>query len=158
MNWSLGDYIFAAVLLGSTGSAFIFLLGRSRSIAYRLGCMIAVGTLFLLVWVNGAVGFIGSSATDANMMYAGVIAVAIGGACIARFQPLGMSRAMIAAAAAQVLVALIALIGGLGAGFSNWPLDVILGTALFTAFWLAAAWLFRRSSGASSMPAAAPIG
>ncbi|WP_156032295.1 hypothetical protein [Parvularcula oceani] len=158
MNWTLGDYLFAAVSLGSAGAAFAFLFTRSGSMAYRLGCLIGVGTIFLLVWVNGAVGFIGSSATDANLMYAGVIAVAVGGACIARFRPLGMGRTMLAAAAAQVLVALIALAGGLGAGSPNWPLDVILGTALFTAFWLAAAWLFRRASGASLVPAAAPIG
>lgn len=47
---------------------------------------IALAAAFLLFWVNDAVGIIGGSNNDANMMYAGVIAIGIGGSIIAQAQ------------------------------------------------------------------------
>ena len=49
-------------------------------------------------------------------MYGGVLAVGIVGAIIARFQPDGMARALVATALAQMVVAVIALIAGWGSG------------------------------------------
>ena len=70
-------------------------------------------------------------------MYFGVLAIAFVGVVIARFQPNGMARAMVATAIAQALVAVIALFTGLGYTF------VITGG--FVAMWLTSAWLFRKS-------------
>ena len=64
--------------------------------------------------MNLAVGIIGTEDNPANLMYGGVLAVGIVGAIIARFQPHGMARALVATALAQALVAVIALIAGLG--------------------------------------------
>jgi hypothetical protein len=47
-------------------------------------------------------------------MYFGVLAVGIIGAIVARLQPHGMVRTLIATAFAQALVAAMALIAGLG--------------------------------------------
>ena len=54
--------------------------------------------------------------------------------------------AALAAAAAQVLVATIALALDLGTDGAAWPRDVIVLSTFFTTLWLASAWLFRRSS------------
>jgi hypothetical protein len=46
--------------------------------------------------MNLAVGIIGSEDNPANLMYGGVLAVGIIGAIIARFEPHGMARALVA--------------------------------------------------------------
>lgn len=67
-----------------------------------------------MTWVNLAVGIIGSEDNPLNVVFVGVLAIGIVGAFIARFQPRGMARAMVAVGIAQVLVAVAALIGGHG--------------------------------------------
>lgn len=57
---------------------------------------------------------------------------------LARFRPMGMSRAMVAAAIAQGLAFAIALVAGLG--FTG-PI-----TIFFAALWLISAWLFREAA------------
>jgi hypothetical protein len=70
-------------------------------------------------------------------MYFAVVGVAAGGALVARLRPLGLAYAMVAAAAAQIVTFVAALV--LGLGFTG-PI-----TVFFTALWLISAWLFRRS-------------
>jgi hypothetical protein len=60
------------------------------------------------------VGVIGQDGDTPNLMYFGVLAVGIVGAIIAHFQPHGLARTLFATALAQVLVAVIALVAGLG--------------------------------------------
>jgi hypothetical protein len=43
---------------------------------------------FILIWMNLAVGIIGSEDNPANLMYGGVLAVAIVGAFMVRFRPM----------------------------------------------------------------------
>ena len=77
----------------------------------------------------------------ANLMYIGVLAVGIIGAIIARFRPHGMVRALIATALAQALVAVIALIAGLGYPASP-PLEILGANGFFFALFVGSA-LFR---------------
>jgi hypothetical protein len=76
-----------------------------------------------------------------------VLAVALLGAAVARGHPRGLAAAMVAAAIAQLLAFLILLVAGVG--FTG-PI-----TIFFAAFWLAAAWLFRKA--ADTRPAAATV-
>ena len=78
--------------------------------AYRAAVGVALATALILVWMNLAVGLIGSEDNPANLLYVGVLAVGFIGAIIARFRPHGMAHAMFATAIAQVLVPVIALI------------------------------------------------
>ena len=145
VNWTASDFVVWGIMLASAGGGYELLARREANWTYRLGAAVALGTAFLLVWVNLAVGIIGSEQNDANMMYAGVLAVAIGGASLARFRSAGMSRAMLAAALAQVVVAAIALATGAGLEGASWPRDVIGGTVVFTGLWLMSGALFRRA-------------
>ena len=145
VNWDGFDFLFAAVLIGLVGLG-LELAARSGSRAYRAGAAIAIGISFLLVWLNGAVGIIGSEAEDANMLFLGVIAVALCGAILAWFRPAGMARAMTAAAVAQVAVPLIASTMTLQTTGSVWAPEVIGLTTVFTLGWLLAAGLFRQAS------------
>jgi hypothetical protein len=53
--------------------------------AYRAAVGVAIAAAFILVWMNLAVGIIGSEDNPANLMYGGVLAIGIIGAVIARF-------------------------------------------------------------------------
>lgn len=143
VDWTTSDFVFAAVLIGGTGLAYE-LAARTRSqIAYRAGAAVALGAVFLLIWINAAVGIIGSEDHPANLMYAGVLAVGGAGAFVARLHPEGMARALVATAAAQALVGVITLALGLGAGSENWPRVIYVLNGFFAALWLLSAWLFR---------------
>ena len=101
---------------------------------------------FILVWLNLAVGIIGTEDNPANLMFGGVPAVGIVGAVIARLQPHGMARALVATALAQALVAVIALTTGLGSTGPSWPGDILVLTGFFAALWVGSALLFRKAA------------
>lgn len=143
MGWDLADFVIAGALLFGAGLSYRLLAGRSRNTAYRAGVGVALLAALILVWMNLAVGLIGSEDNPANLMYGGVLAVGVTGALIARFQPRGMARALFATALAQALAGAIALIAGLGA-----PLQVSTLTGFFVGLFAASAWLFRRAASA----------
>jgi hypothetical protein len=142
MNWTVFDFTFAAVLIGSVVIIYTLVMRKTSNTAYRSGAGIALAAAFILVWANGAVGIIGDENNDANMMYSVVLLVAMIGAVIARFRPQGLARAMYATTVAQVSVPVIALIAGLGPVVS-W--DVLILTAFFGILWFVSARLFQRS-------------
>jgi len=147
VDWSAFDFAFAGALLIAAGVACELALRVTDNWAYRVGAGVAVASILILVWVNGAVGIIGTEDDDANLMYGGVLAVLVIGAVIARFRPDGMARALFAAALAQALVGVIALAGGLGSSNDpEWPRDILGLTAFFVALWLASAWLFQKAA------------
>ena len=124
---------------------------------YRFAVGVALVTALILLWVNGAVGVIGSENNDANLMYFGVLAVGIIGAVIARFQPRGMALALFATALAQALVTLVALIARLGYPASG-PLEILGLNGFFIALWVVSAWLFRRAAREQTLADAGPVG
>lgn len=146
VSWTPLDFAAWGAMLLAAGGGFEFLSRRAPNWTYRAAAAVALSAAFLLVWISLAVGIIGSEADDANLMFAAVPAVAIGGACLARFGADGMARAMLAAAAVQVFIAIVALALSLGTGGPVWPWDVIGVTAFLTMLWLASAWLFRRAA------------
>jgi hypothetical protein len=154
--WDLADFAFFGALLAGAGFSYEFLARKTGSTAYRAAIGVALAGAFILVWMNAAVGVIGTERDDANLMYGGVLAVGIIGAIIARFQPGEMARALFATALAQALVAVIALIGGLGSTGPIWPLDILILTAFFAALWLISAWLFRKAAREQTPAGAAP--
>ena len=145
VDWNLADFaVFGALLLG-VGLTYELAARRTGDIAYRSAVGVALATAFILIWVNGAVGLIGSAGNDANLMYGGVLAVGFIGAVIAGFRPQGMVRALFGTAVAQMLVAVVALIAGLGSTSQYWPLDILVLNGFFAALWLTSAWLFRKA-------------
>lgn len=117
----------------------------SNRTAYRSALALTVVAVALLVWLAVGVGIIGADGDPANALYAGVLAVGILVAAIARLEPRGMSRALLAMAAVQVLVTIIALTMGLGRPYSP-PLELIGVNAIFIALFGASAWLFARAA------------
>jgi hypothetical protein len=137
MRWDTADFVILGAMLFAACGTYEFAVRMSASIAYRAATGLAVLGAFSLVWLNLAVGMIGTERDAANLIYGGVLVVGVAGAIVARGRPLGMARAMTAVAGMQGLVAIIALLSGSGAA-------VILD-GFFVALWLASARLFRKA-------------
>jgi hypothetical protein len=148
--WDLFDFIVAGVLLVGAALSYEVVARRTGDSAYRTAVGVAVAAALILVWVNGAVGLIGSEDNPANLMYGGVLAVGLIGALIARFRPSGMSRALYAMAIAQALVPVIALIIGklyvTSVDELLYVLRVFGVNAVFAMLFVVSAVLFRRAS------------
>ncbi|WP_373353938.1 hypothetical protein [Pseudoroseicyclus sp. CXY001] len=143
VDWSAGDFLFAATMLGGAGAAFEIGIRAGRSWRYRAGLALALFGAVTLVWACGAVGLLGSEGNPANLLYLGVIGIGLGGAIGARLEPAGMARAMIATAVALIAVGVLAIPAGWGGGS---PVVEILGlNAGFAALFAGAAAFFRRS-------------
>ena len=148
VNWGFGDFVVMGALLGGSGLVLELAIQKSASLSYRFGATFAVAAAFLLVWVNLAVGFLADEGNPANLMFLGVIAIAIFGAIVARARAAGMSNAMLIAAGAQVLAGATGLATGWASPGSEGIYEVVLGTGLFTPMWLLSAWLFRKAAAA----------
>jgi hypothetical protein len=146
VNWGFGDFVVMGALLGGAGLVLELATQKSASLSYRFGATFAVAAAFLLVWVNLAVGFLGDEGNPANLMFLGVISIAIFGAIVARARAAGMSNAMLIAAGAQVLAGATGLATGWASPGSEGIYEVVLGTGLFTSMWLLSAWLFRKAA------------
>ena len=143
--WDVADFAFFGALLVGAGVAYELAARKTGNTAYRAAVGVALAAAFILVWMNLAVGVIGTERDDANLMYGGVLAVGIIGASIARFQPDGMARALFATALAQALVAVIALLAGLGSPSSG-PGEILILNGFFVALFIGSAWLFRKAA------------
>ena len=144
VNWDETDFIVMGVMLGSVGLAIEFLVRQSGSLAYRIGAVLAAFTAFLTIWANLAVGMIGSEDNSYNLLFGGVLLIALIGAVLARFRPKGMALAMLVAGIAQAAAGAFGLTEDMRGGIFS---------VAFAIPWLLAATLFRsarREQGASN--------
>jgi hypothetical protein len=146
VRWTGFDFAFMAAMLGGVGVSVELAFRRSGNTAYRAAIGIVLAAAFLLIVINGAVGIIGSEQEDANLLFGGVLLVALTGAIVARFRPSGMALTMCAATVAQLLVPVITLVGGLAPRAMVLAPEVPVSTAMFAGMWLLAAWLFRKAA------------
>ncbi|ANB18846.1 Hypothetical protein I596_2853 [Dokdonella koreensis DS-123] len=138
VRWSPFDFALMGLMLALVGGAYELAVRVARSHVYVVAFGVAVLTAFLMTWANLAVGIIGEPDNPANLLFFGVIAVAVIGAVLARLQSPGMARAMIATAIAQAATCVAALV-----------LDgvyVFVLTGVFVVLWLIAAQLFRTAA------------
>ena len=121
--------------------------GSRDRIFYAIGAAVALAAGLLQVWMNLAVGIVGSEDNPVNQGFYMVVATAAACAFTARFEAAGMARAMLATAGIQALLGLAvatapstARIEPMGAT------GVLLLSGGFVALWLVAAALFHRSA------------
>ena len=110
---------------------------------YLLGVGAAVGTTLFMILAIGALGIIGDGGRD-DRMYLAVPAVLVLGTIVARLRAPGMVLALLATAATQVLVTVVALVAGVPKEASI--LDILGINAMFAALFCLSAWLFRRAA------------
>lgn len=140
MAWDPADFILVATLLAAACAAWEIAMLKTRNWAYAGGAVVAAGAAFLLFLVNGAVGFIGNEDDPVNLLFFGVVTLALGGAIVVRFRAEGLARTMAVTAGAQVAI------GALASAMVPDLRGFAFGTAMFVPLWLLSAWLFRRAA------------
>lgn len=140
--WTSSDFVFMGALLAAAGLAVEVGMRLPGDGLYRAGVLVAVGGAILMLWANAAVGLIGSEANPANLLYLGVIAVAVVGAIAARMRPRGLAAAMGAALALHAAIGIAAL----ALGWSERPLQMMGVTMGFALPWAMATLLFMASA------------
>lgn len=112
VQWSGFDFLVMGVILGTACGLWELATRVSGSWAYRLGAAIAIGTGFLITWINLAVGIIGNEDNPANLAFFGVLLIGIVGAAATRLCASGMALAMLVTAIVQAVVGGYALMLG----------------------------------------------
>lgn len=142
VNWTASDFLFATVVFGSVGVG-IELAARIKSRTFMIGVAVALLASLLQIWFTAAVGIIGNENEGSNLLFPGVVLIALTGSAIARFRPARMAVAMIVAAVAQAAVPVIASVVGDSSMAAIWAPEVIVLTIVLTALWLVSARLFQ---------------
>jgi hypothetical protein len=105
-----------------------------------------VNVSLLLVWINGAVGIIGNEDNPANLMFIGIVAVALAGSVLARFEARGMALAMLVAFALTAAIAVAALALGWGAGDPPGAVGLAMLIGGFALMWGLSSALFAKAA------------
>ena len=137
-DWTLGDFVAMGAMFAIACGAYEVIARISGNTAYRAASAVAIGTAFLTVWVNLAVGMLGDEGNPENLWFGGVLLVGLAGVVLAWFRAPGMARAMEATALGQALMVVYALVGG--------HAEVALHIGLFVLAWLVSAQLFRKAA------------
>jgi hypothetical protein len=145
VTWTASDFAIAWILLFSAGFAYTLVARKMGSVRYRAAIVASIGTGLFLLWSNLAVGLIGSEENPANLMYLGVLSIALIGALLARFQPRGMIITLLATALAQALVTAIALITGQQHLPESSVPEILTVNWFFIVLWIVSAILFRNA-------------
>lgn len=145
VTWSGGDFVLMGSLLVGLAVTYEVAVQRVQQKGYRAAMILALLGAFLLFWVNGAVGIIGSEKQPANLLYGVVFAVGLVGAFLSRLRAPGLARTLWAAAGVQLLIPAVAWL--------VWPqlswgaagvVGVLLLNTVFALFFTGAGWLFWR--------------
>lgn len=139
VNWTASDFVFMGVMLTGACGGYELLARTTSNTSYRAAVGIAIVTAFLTVWVNAAVGMLGSEDNPANLLFGAVLGIGGIGAVLSWFRPMGMALSMGTVALAQAAVTVYALVGGYA--------EVAVHVGLFIIPWLLSAQLFRKAAG-----------
>ncbi|EGN75494.1 hypothetical protein A28LD_1107 [Idiomarina sp. A28L] len=139
VDWDAFDFIVASILLGGTGLFIEFAVRLSSNGSYRMGMVLAILACLLLVWMNLAVGIIGSEDHPANLMYLGVIGIALVSSVFVGGRASAMSWVMVTTAVAQLSISVIALALSLSVDLK----PAFFLSSAFAILWLVSAGLFK---------------
>lgn len=139
--WTTGDFVIAWATMTGVGLAYRLIARRTVGPAYRAATAIALCAAFLLLWVNGAVGLIGSEKNPANLLYVGVLLIAAAGTAVSRLKPMAMAKALAATTIAQFIAPLVALMID-RSDFSPGIIPVVAMNFFFVLMFAASAALF----------------
>lgn len=149
VRWDILDFLVAAFLLFGTAILIRLITRISQNTTIRIAFGIMIATSLLLIWVNMAVGIIGSEGNPANLMYGAVIAVGILGSFLVHFHPRGMVKVLLAMALTQALIA-VGVLFSTSSTTSSFPgRDILYATSFFTSLWLISAFLFWKAANES---------
>lgn len=137
VQWTTFDHIVWAIMLVIPAGIIEVVSRLTRNWFYRGGVVIALATAFVITWANLAVGIVGNEENPINLVFFGVVAIAMIGAPLVGFRAARLRWVLYLTAAAQALTALTAL--------QAEPF-VLVFCGVTTALWLTAATLFGRAA------------
>jgi hypothetical protein len=138
VNWTPSDFGFAAMLFGALGLGIELAVRMTPDSFFRAGALFALLSAFMVFWANGAVGMIGNEDNPINLLFIGVILIALVGAILSRFGKEGMALAMFTAGTLQASIATI--FGILGSDFRGGVFTIVLSS-----LWILSGALFKAS-------------
>jgi hypothetical protein len=141
VDWGIFDFVVAATLLFAALFSLFLVFRLSSDALYRLAGAVTVCGVLLLIWVVGAVGIIGASNNDANLLFGGVVAVGLLGSLGTLGKAQGMRFVLGLMAVGQLLICWLAVSNG-WAGPEQHPAEVILGGGVFVLLFGLASGLF----------------
>jgi hypothetical protein len=151
VKWQAGDFLMMGILLAGAG-----ILARSyllqSDVRKLLAGILAVVALFLLAWVNMAVGLIGSGPHWANLLYVVVLIAVIVGMLMGRSRVRVLAFTMFSACGLLIGIAAIQLL----ARASHFPdtsiTEIIAINSVFLALFFAAGLLFTKVAQSANAP------
>lgn len=121
---------------------------------HRVGLALALLTALFLFVAIGALGVIGEGG-EPDRLYLGVFATLGVGTVLARLRPRGMAYALAATAAAQALVAVVAVATGLQDTPGASVTEIMGLTAMYVTLFGLSSWSFWRAAERGSSPSPA---
>lgn len=140
VDWTGSDFLFAAVLLGMLGAGMELAVRSARNTPQRLGIALAVLGGFLTLWSNAAVGIIGSESEPTNLLFVGMVVLALVASLALKLRPAGMRWLMAALSAGQFVVGIVAGLWTMPGHAVEWGV-----LAFFALIWGASAGAFHRA-------------
>lgn len=138
-------YIVILLAVGGVYELWQWLKTRDRM--YRIAFCVGLAGVFLLGWVNGAVGIIGSESNSVNLMYWAVPVIGLIGSLISRFKSRGMALTLFAVALVQFLVPVVALIISPEVSWGNaGVIGVFVVNSIFAVLFAGSGLLFLRAT------------
>jgi len=141
--WGIGDFALAWILLFGTMLSYN-LIARKMKGTYKAAAGVAVTTALFLVWMNLGVGLIGSEDNPINLAFGGVLLIGVVGAFLSRLEPSGMAKTLGVMALVHALIALYAMLAGLGEPV-NGAGEILTINGVFVVLWIGSAWLFQKA-------------
>jgi len=156
VDWSSADFIIAGFLIFSTASAYKLLTYKYKAYHYRAAIGLSLLSGLMLVWVNLAVGILGSENNPVNLLYGIVLLAGLLGAIASGLKPAGLMYTMFTMAVLQISVPLAGIMIEKPAGMHvgeflyKWHQQGFAGVAgvtiFFTALFAGAGLLFRNAA------------
>lgn len=143
MGWSSADFAIVGLMITSVAALVFLNVKFKTNRMYRIASGLTLAGALLLVYINLAVGLIGSEDNSSNVMYFALLGLLSLGAIVSKFRPRGLALTLLITALGQLLIPAIAKTTAANA----WVL-----TILFAALWIAAGFLFLKSA-AEPVPA-----
>lgn len=148
VNWTLSDFVVMGAALFGVGLVYELIAKKPAQTLYRAAFTAGLLGAFLLFWVNGAVGIIGSEDNPANLLYGAVFLTGLIGSLISGWKARGMALTLYVAAAVQFLVPVFALF--IWPAQTSWGeagvIGVMVVNAIFVALFLVSGLLFGRAA------------
>ena len=144
VNWTLGDFIFAGLMLSALCGLVQLAVRRSSKATYRWAMALAALGGFAVIWVNLAVGIVASEDNTYNLIFFAIILATIAASAARRIKAGSMAKVL--------PVTGIALLVALGVGqmlgsdeLHDTRIAEWIGVSVFAGLFALSAILFRRA-------------